>query len=52
MKLPKRAREKWPLICAGDTIVWIPGYQVNHHYRLTDETKKIIALTLEGVMAE
>jgi tRNA(Ile)-lysidine synthase len=51
-KLPKRAREKWPLICAGDTIVWIPGYQVNHHYRLTDETKKIIALTLEGVMAE
>jgi tRNA(Ile)-lysidine synthase len=28
LKLPRRARECWPLVCAGDRIVWVAGYRV------------------------
>jgi tRNA(Ile)-lysidine synthase len=26
-KVPVRARPRWPLMCAGDLIVWIPGFR-------------------------
>ena len=41
-KMPQRAREHWPLLCAGDEIIWVPGYRPAHPYRLTDATKKAI----------
>ena len=41
-KMPQRAREHWPLLCAGDEIIWVPGYRPAHPYRLTDSTKKAI----------
>ena len=43
-KLPRRARAKWPLVCAGETIVWVPGYRLAHPYRLTGETRQVLAL--------
>ncbi|MFZ5819527.1 MAG: tRNA lysidine(34) synthetase TilS [Chloroflexota bacterium] len=45
-KLPQRARDGWPLLCAGDTVVWIPGYRVAHPFVLTDETRQVVYLTL------
>ena len=27
LKLPKQARANWPLVCSGNEIVWVPGYQ-------------------------
>ncbi|MBI5825414.1 MAG: tRNA lysidine(34) synthetase TilS [Chloroflexi bacterium] len=44
-KVPQRARERWPLLCAGDEIIWVPGYRPAHPYRLTDATRKIIYLS-------
>ena len=26
-KLPARARARWPLLCEGDSIAWIPGFR-------------------------
>ncbi len=34
LKLPKRARGSWPLVCSGDEIVWIPGLRQGHLGRL------------------
>jgi len=31
-KLPQRARAAWPLLCAGDEIVWVPGLRLAHGY--------------------
>ncbi|MBL8101939.1 MAG: tRNA lysidine(34) synthetase TilS, partial [Anaerolineales bacterium] len=45
-KMPHRAREHWPLLCAGDEIVWIPGYRPAHPYRLTDTTRKVFYLSV------
>jgi tRNA(Ile)-lysidine synthase len=46
VKLPQRARERWPLLCAGERIAWIPGYQPAHPFRLTKASRRIIYFTL------
>ncbi len=41
-KMPQRAREHWPLLCAGDEILWVPGYRSAHPYRLTAASQKVV----------
>jgi tRNA(Ile)-lysidine synthase len=48
-KIPRRARQAWPLVCAGDEIVWIPGIQLAHPYRLKDGTTRIAHLRLSRI---
>lgn len=45
-KLPQRARDGWPLLCAGDVVIWIPGYRLAHPFNLTDQTRQVLYLTL------
>lgn len=45
-KMPHRARDRWPLLCAGDEIVWVPGYRSAHPYRITASTRKIFYLSI------
>jgi tRNA(Ile)-lysidine synthase len=45
-KLPRRAREHWPLVLAGDEIAWVPGMQIGHSFRLTPKVSKIARLWL------
>ena len=45
-KLPQRARNAWPLLCSGDTVIWVPGYRLAHPFRLTDKTRQVIYCTL------
>ena len=45
-KIPRQAREKFPLIVSGDEIVWVPGFQVGHKYCVQSDTKEIIRLNL------
>jgi tRNA(Ile)-lysidine synthase len=41
-KIPQRAREYWPLLCAGDEIIWVPGYRPANKYRLTESTRNVL----------
>lgn len=41
-KIPQRARDRWPLLCADDKIIWVPGFRPAHEHRLTDETKNVV----------
>lgn len=45
-KVPQRARDHWPLLCAGEEIVWVPGYRSAHSYRLTETTKNIVYFSM------
>jgi tRNA(Ile)-lysidine synthetase-like protein len=47
VKLPKRARAKWPLIFAGDEIAWVPGFRLAHWVRITENTKRVVRLTIK-----
>jgi len=41
-KMPQRARARWPLLCSGDVVIWVPGYRPAHTFRLTPATRKVV----------
>jgi len=45
-KVPRRARHSWPLLCAGEEILWIPGLQLAHPFRVDESTRRIAYLKL------
>jgi tRNA(Ile)-lysidine synthase len=46
---PKRKRGNWPLIMAGNEILWIPGFQPAHSARITDSTREVLKLSVDKV---
>lgn len=46
VKLPARARERWPLVCAGDEVIWVPGYRPAHSVRLQHNSTQILHMIL------
>ncbi len=47
-KIPRRARARWPLICARDEIAWLPGYGLAHPFRLTEASISVVCLSLRA----
>jgi tRNA(Ile)-lysidine synthase len=47
VKLPKRARAGWPLVCAGGQIAWVPGFRLAHPFRVTEKTKRALKIILQ-----
>lgn len=41
-KIPQRARDRWPLLCAGERIIWVPGYRPADFCRLREESKNVL----------
>jgi tRNA(Ile)-lysidine synthase len=46
VKLPQRARDRWPLLCMGEKVIWVPGYRPAHLFRLTDNTRQALYFSL------
>jgi len=46
LKIPKRVRSRWPIICSGMEIVWVPGYRVSESVRIKKGTSRLIHLRL------
>jgi tRNA(Ile)-lysidine synthase len=46
VKLPQRARDRWPLLCMGERVVWVPGYRPAHPFRLTASTRQALYFSL------
>ena len=40
-KVPQRARDRWPLLCSGDVVVWVPGYRPAHPFRITSSSRNV-----------
>ena len=49
VKIPRRARAGWPLICAGEQIVWVPGFRLAHPFRITEKTKRAVKLSIQPI---
>ncbi|GAB1471935.1 tRNA lysidine(34) synthetase TilS [Chloroflexota bacterium] len=47
-KLPQRARDQWPLLCAGDEIIWVPGFRPSHSCRLKDSTQRVFYFSIQA----
>jgi tRNA(Ile)-lysidine synthetase-like protein len=46
LKLPRRARLSWPLVCAGAEILWVPGCRQADLARVTQATRRVVRLML------
>ena len=46
-KLPRRARRRWPLICAGEQVIWVPGYRPGERYKLKPDSQGVLLLALK-----
>lgn len=46
VKLPHRARDRWPLLCMGNKVVWVPGYRPAHSFRLTENTRQALYFSM------
>jgi tRNA(Ile)-lysidine synthase len=46
VKMPSRARDRWPLVCAGDQIIWVPGYRPAHVHRVLNNTTEVLHLAI------
>jgi tRNA(Ile)-lysidine synthase len=45
-KVPSRARVRWPLLCAGDDVIWIPGLRAGERHRLRDESRRAVLFSV------
>ncbi len=46
LKIPKRFRKNWPVVCVNDEVAWVPGLRMGHRYRCTDSTRRVLILRL------
>ncbi len=46
IKLPRAERTKVPLVLAPEGILWVGGHRMDHRFRVTPTTKRIIMVTL------
>lgn len=45
-KIPKEMREKQLVIADGSHILWVVGYRISEYYKITEETKRIIEISI------
>jgi tRNA(Ile)-lysidine synthase len=46
-KVPRRARERWPLVLSADRVVWVPGVRQSAEFSVGEGTETILKLNLE-----
>ena len=51
LKLPKRARPTWPLVCSAAEILWIPGFRQSHLAQVKPDSRMIVHLSLRKLPA-
>lgn len=47
-KIPRERREMVPLLAEGQHILWIVGYRISEFYKVTDKTKQILQVKMDG----
>ncbi len=51
LKVPKRARKTWPLVCSGQHILWIPGCRMSERALVKPGSRSVVHLTLSRILA-
>jgi len=45
-RVPRRARDLYPLVCSGEKVAWIPGCRMANFCRIQESTQRVIRLRL------
>ena len=46
-KIPKEMRDTIFLFADGSHVLWVIGYRISQHYKVTDQTKRILQIQIE-----
>ena len=49
-KIDRDVRDKLPLLCLGNQVLWIPGIEINERFRAAEDTKEILLIEIQEVM--
>ena len=44
LKIPREKRDKIPLLVNGERIVWVVGYCLDDHFKITKDTRKVLKI--------
>jgi tRNA(Ile)-lysidine synthase len=47
LKVPSEQRTLTPLVISGDSIVWICGYRIDERFKVTEQTKRRLKITMK-----
>ncbi|MDY6835279.1 MAG: tRNA lysidine(34) synthetase TilS [Chloroflexota bacterium] len=45
--IPKAWRDRIPLVCSSEQILWVVGWRINNTIRVTENTRRILRLTFQ-----
>ena len=45
-KIPRQERDHILLLAEGSRILWVTGYRIGANYRVTENTKRVLKVTL------
>ena len=43
-KIDRDLRDKLPLLCLGNQVLWIPGYEINEKFRVNENTERLLII--------
>jgi tRNA(Ile)-lysidine synthase len=46
-KIPRHWRDRVPLVCSPQQILWVVGWRIDHRARVTSSTKRVLCLEFE-----
>lgn len=44
-KIAAKERAEWPVLLCGDSVIALPGLQIDHEYRVTETTTEVLAIS-------
>jgi tRNA(Ile)-lysidine synthase len=47
LKVPRRVRATWPLVCSGSVVIWVPGCRQSQYAQVHPGSRRIAHLTLQ-----
>ncbi len=48
-KIPRSWRDRVPLVCSPQHILWVMGWRIDHRARVSPQTKRVLALEFRGL---